>query len=313
MASIAEVKKQILEKKPSPFYIFTGEEPMVMEVYIEKLAGTVGEKPRRLDAVTDAYHKMQNRSVMTGKQCYVVRDDKAFLTEEKNWDKFISGQAQKGNILILVYTKMDKRAKFYKRLKDHIIEFDKMTPQVLAKYAIKQYGFDERNALMLAEICDCNYGRFMLECNKTSHYADAKNATINDAFRYMYNNHIFYLPPKDAIFDFVDAFCRGEIERSYEEYEHCKGIGESPIVLLSVLYTNFKSMLMVASDPGGQGITERTGLTGFQVKLAKEKLGAYTIDELLRALKLIRFVEKSIKIGNIDQELAIDYLLVNIL
>lgn len=61
------------------------------------------------------------------------------------------------------------------------------------------------------------------------------------------------------------------------------------------------------------GITERTGLTAWQVKLAKEKGNHYSIGELVNAMKIIRSSEKGIKTGMIEQEVAIDYILVNIL
>ena len=96
-------------------------------------------------------------------------------------------------------------------------------------------------------------------------------------------------------------------------WQELKQINDSPLGLISLLYTNLKSMLLVKWAGNGDKISDRTGLTPFQVKLAKEKGNKYTVQELEQAIKLIRNTEKGIKTGNIETELAVDYILVNIL
>ena len=44
-----------------------------------------------------------------------------------------------------------------------------------------------------------------------------------------------------------------------------------------------------------------------------EKGNKYDLQELVKAVRILREVERGIKIGQIDAELAIDYVLVNIL
>ena len=50
-----------------------------------------------------------------------------------------------------------------------------------------------------------------------------------------------------------------------------------------------------------------------QVKNVSDKVNNYTLDELLRALRLIHYCETSIKNGTIAEDIIIDYLLVNLL
>ena len=47
--------------------------------------------------------------------------------------------------------------------------------------------------------------------------------------------------------------------------------------------------------------------------MAKEKQGHYSISELIDALKIIRFAEKGIKTGLIEDDVAVEYVMVNIL
>lgn len=89
---------------------------------------------------------------------------------------------------------------------------------------------------------------------------------------------------------------------------------EPEIKVLSVLYNTFKHILLVQglgndqSDP-----CNRTGLTPFQVKLAKEKQGHYSVGELVHALQIIRQAEKDIKTGLLDMEMSLEYVILNIL
>lgn len=80
------------------------------------------------------------------------------------------------------------------------------------------------------------------------------------------------------------------------------------------MYSGFKQILMVQGL--GRNQTEpvkRTGLTAWQVKMAKDKQGHYSISELVDALNVIRDVEKGIKTGTIDSDVAVEYVIVNIM
>ena len=90
-------------------------------------------------------------------------------------------------------------------------------------------------------------------------------------------------------------------------------VNENPLGIISLLYTNFRSMLLVQSAGKGADITKRTGLTPWQVKLAKEKGVHYNIGELVRAIRIIRETEKGIKTGAIEQTMSLDYILANVL
>ncbi len=90
-------------------------------------------------------------------------------------------------------------------------------------------------------------------------------------------------------------------------------INENPLGLISLLYSNFKSMLIIQSIEPGANISQRSGLTPWQIKLAKEKGNNYSIIELVSIIKIIRETEKGIKTGLMESDKAIDYILVSIL
>lgn len=309
---LPELKDHITKQKLLPLYIFSGEEVAIMDIYLQKMAEIVGGM-KRVDSVSSIYSRMQNHSFTSSNTCYVVRDDKEYLAAEKVWDNLNNGSVQRDNVVILIYTSLDKRSKFYKRHNESIIMFERMSPEVLCKYIKREIGLDPKSSKQLAEICECDYSRILFECNKLSNLSSALNIGIDKAMEMAIEENLFFIPPKDAIFDLVDAICRRQVDRCFDLWQQSLAVGESPIAILSVLYTNMRSMLLVQSAGAGEGICDRTGLTPFQVKLAKEKMGQYNVGELVGSLMKIRNVEKGIKTGAIEQDISIDYILTKVL
>jgi DNA polymerase III delta subunit len=194
-----------------------------------------------------------------------------------------------------------------------VTEFQKLSPEVLAKYIKREIGLDINKAVKFAELCDCNYSRILLECDKVKHLAQANNINIDQAYDIAIRENLIYTSPKDVIFELIDAICKRQPERSYNLLEELTAINENPLGAISLLYTNFRSMLLVQSAGAGADITKRTGLTGWQVKLAKEKGVNYSVGELVTAIRMIRETEKGIKTGMIEQVMALDYILANVM
>ena len=121
-----------------------------------------------------------------------------------------------------------------------------------------------------------------------------------------------YKPPKDAIFDFVDAILDRDVEKAFELYENCKGVGESTLPLLTALFNNTKAVLQVQTCTT-KDTAKTTGLTGWQIMNAKKHLDVYYPEELEDLLQLITECEQGIKTGEIEEQYVIEYILVSIL
>lgn len=307
-----QLKEQIVKKALNPLYIFTGEEVAIMDIYIKQVAAVKNATPTRVDSISGIYRKLQTSSLMSKPKCYVIRDDKEYMTQENIWEGLNVGAIQGDNVIILVFTNLDKRSKFYKHHSEMMVEFAKLSNDLLAKYIKKEIGLDAKNGVKLAELCNSDYSRILLECDKLNHLALATKKTIEHAFEMAVENKLIYCPPKDVIFEFIDAVCKRQIKRSFDLLAELNAINESPLAMISLLYTNFRSMLLVQTAGGGDNLTSRTGLTPWQVKLAKEKGNHYSANELVAIIKLIRQTEKAFKTGGIEQDMAISHMLINI-
>ena len=315
--NVADVKAQIQSGNLNHVYIFTGEEIEVQRIYINHIAERSKTSIQRIDSIDSILDTLKRKSLLNRNLCVVVRDDKSFMQDEKLQDtiKSIIGD----NILILIYTNLDKRTKFYKKYSKDIVDFELLSEQLLVKYIQKEIPLSLKNCKKLIEVCESNYGRILLEIDKIKKYTFAyynghelKVGCYDKSFITLLDDGTIYQPPKDAVFDFVDAVLRRQVNRAFDLLEQSYAVGEATMVLLTVLYNNTRQVLQVQSCESTD-IVKSTGLTQWQIKCAKEKMGKYSVGELVRILKLVQFVESGIKSGKIDEDNAMRYILVKIL
>lgn len=310
-----EVKAHIQKSSFNPFYIFTGSEWKIQRIYLEQIAKSSGKELRYIDSISDIYHKKSTRAFVSKSYVYVVRDDKELMQNEKVQSqlKNIVGS----NILILLLTSVDKRTKFYKKYKDDICEFEPLMPAVLKKYIQREVALSDKNCDRLMEACEYDYGRCLLEIDKIHCYAlDAEvhgyDMDSNESFEDLLKHGVIYQPPKDAIFDFVDAVLDRNVSLSFELYRQCIAVGEAVMVMLTVLYNNAKAVLQVKNCTG-KDVVKSTGLSSWQVMNAKKHLHKRSNRELLDILEICHKCQKSIVTGALDEEFVMEYILTSVL
>lgn len=306
---IQQVKKAIQGKqKFCPFYVFTGDEIEAQRIYINKIAEITAKPLKRIEAVSEAFNK--RASILKTSNVFVCRDDMDFwksATAVENVATLLGD-----NILILQMTEIDKRSKASKLYVDITVTFNYMDAEVLYKYLEKVCKLSDDRAYDLIDICECDYKRILLECDKINRYAQASTCTADEAFDFLLQDKAITRPPKDAIFDFTDALLRGQIDKAFYLLEDCKAIGEPALRVISVLYSNFKRVLQYQVAES-KDICQETGLTPFDVKLAKQTAGAWRSEDLVFFLKVLQRIEQGIKQGEVDESIALDFLMVSIL
>lgn len=305
------LKNHIKTNRFDNIYIFAGDEWKVQEIYIEQMTKVIGRRVY-LDSVTELLQKLSRTLFNSSRTLYLLRDDKEYMMNEKAQKRVL--ETLSDNVLVLLVSSVDKRTKFYKTYSESFIEFSTLEHAVLKRYVQKQIKLSDRNTERLMEVCENNYGRILLEIDKIQKcYTSVEN--LDEVFEILISQNVIYQPPYDAVFDFVDEVLHRHRSKAFDLYEQCRAIGESTLVMLSVLYTNAKQVLQVqsckTSDTAQIGKT--TGLTAWQIKKAREKLNRYSVGELVYMLKLIHSVEKGIKTGRIEEEYAMQYVLVNVL
>lgn len=316
--TLVELKEQLVkEKKLNHLYIFTGEETTILNEYVNKITNMFNGDIKHINSFNAIYNTLGKTNLLKSKPCcYIIYDDKEYLNQKDTiWKSIISGKILKDNIIILVYFNIDKRGKFYKTHQNYITFFDALNENLLCKYIKKQLvGFDDNYAKELVFICRNSYSRILLECDKLNHLnAALKINDINKCYEYAMSKSFIWIPPEDAIFSFVSACLDRNIDDCYYYLNECKLIGENELNILANLYNNFRALYQVQYVGYSKDICNITGLQYYQVKSVSDKTKNYSLEELLRALRLIHYCEKSIKDGSMEPVMVLDFMLVNLL
>lgn len=311
--NITDVKTDIKNKTIKPYYIFAGEEIEIQRIYVEKIAQVLGYRVIRPECIADVWDSIITPTLFDTPDVYVVRDDKDLMQSDILQTQ-IEQNNLNGNIIIHLLSSLDKRTKFYKSNSAKIVLFERLTTEMLIKYCQREIALNRANCERLIAICENDYSRLLLEIDKIKKYMQATKAEDmpNNSFEALLAENAIAVPPQDAIFDLVDAILNRNVCQTYDLLEQCYAVGEANMVILSVLYNNAKQVLQVQACES-KDIVKSTGLTPFQVKCAKERCGHYYNDELVDMLRLIQKIQKGIITGQIEDELSVNYLLVNIL
>ncbi len=309
--NLQELQNQIKTNQLESNYIFIGEEIAIQKIYINKIAEVSNLEIQYVDNFKDIYNKLHQNDIFNAKKLYIILDDYDFIKEEKIWqiDNFSNIN---GNILVFKFNNLDKRSKYYKYFENKIVDFPKLPTEILSQYIQKDIPLNNKNCQKLIEICNNSYNQILLEIDKIKNVNDPRLNDYNDIFEYLDNSEAFHKEISDITFEFVEKVLKRDIHNIYRLQKQLQQIGESNIKLLSLLYTNFKTILLIQSCKSSD-ICKTTGLQYYQVKYNQDKLNYYTVGELVNILKIIQRIEEGIKTGNIEELISIDYLLVSIL
>lgn len=135
-------------------------------------------------------------------------------------------------------------------------------------------------------------------------------SVYDDVFIKLLNDNVIVIPPRDALWDFIKAFLQDKPKLAYELYQDLKELKAPTFSILSNLYNNTRQVLQVQICTSND-IAKTTGLTQWQIRNAKECVNRFTAGDLAYLMRLIQKVEVSIKQGNIDESIAIDYIFTN--
>ena len=302
--TVSDVKQQIQNNQLDNYYIFSGEELEVRRQYVAKIAEVAKKRLVVADKLSDVWSDIVNPSMFDDSCVYVVYDDKDLFQSEKLQEQIDAGVIG-DNILIHLVSSVDKRTKWYKQNSDRIVLFE--------KYIRKQITLNNANCERLVAVCEQDYSRILLEIDKMRCFKSYfTKMTDDEVFEQLIEEGVIYQPPKDAIFDLVDAILKRQVNTVYDLLYQSYAVGEANMVILSVLYNNAKQVLQVQSCESSD-ICKSTGLTQWQVKCAKQKCNHYSDGELVNILYLIQQIQKDIITGQIEDKLSVEYLLVNIL
>ena len=316
---LLDLMKKISQNDIPHFLILFGEEQKILDIYVEHILSSTKGKRICKDSVPSVMQSVGKKSLDKSIKVYTVIDDMDFLSADKKWDSV--KKSLKRDYLILRYHSLDKRSAFIKHNKKDSVEFSHLSKDVLCQYISRDLpDLSEENATKLIEYCGGDYGRILMEIDKIwqcqSHRFTNFNLNLdsNDCFEELDKQGLFHKEIGDITFELTDAILGGYPEKAIQKLDEAKRKCEPAMRIVTILYSGFRNLLAYQGlGNNKQNAMERTGLTKGEIWGCNKNIGGYTLSELRRNMLLCQKVESGIKMGDIDEDIALEYLVLNCL
>lgn len=316
---LVDLMKKISNNDIPHFLIFFGEEQKIIDIYIQNIMQSVDGKKVVVDNVSQAIKDNGKKSLDKSIKVYVVTEDTAFLTKDESWENVRKSMHK--NYLILRYHSLDKRSSFVKKNQQNIVEFSHLSDEVLQQYIQRDLpDLGDENVSKLISYCNNDYGRILLEVDKIWQAQSSRlsnfniNLDSNDCFEELDKQGLFHKEIGDITFELTNAVLGGYPETAIQKLDEAKRKGEPAMMIVSILYNGFRNLLAYQGlGKNKQGAMERTGLTKGELYGCTKNVGGYSIAEVKRNMLFCQKVEAGVKMGTIEEDIALEYLVLHCL
>lgn len=296
MLGLLDLQTQIREGSLLPFYIFTGEEIELQNIYLKQMGNVI-----RVDRVADIYNKITSKLISGKFAVYVVRDDMDFIKSEKTWVS-ISDRIRNA-VLVIQVTTPNKCKKFIKELNDCVVEFNHMTTKQLLNVVNMDCSVSNKQYFIEA----CNN-----DLNTINNYLDIfKRAGIKELNKKIVDE---YIPTKEdvTVFQLADAVMRKDEQLTFRLLDQLLEDKNNVMGIIYAIYSQLHKCVLVEGYRGEKNISKVTGINSW---ICNNILRDNRIEpsKLLTALRLVQKYDKGIKTGKYDGVMACYSLIVEIL
>ncbi|MBR4377326.1 MAG: hypothetical protein IKP50_00350 [Bacilli bacterium] len=308
---LLELKSQIMHNELSNFYIFTGTEISIQRIYLNQISKVLNMPINRVDSVASIYGMCTTKGLFGNtNSLYVIREDRDIMKQEKVYETLSKDIG--GNVIILLYEKIDSRLKFGKYFKNVIVPFEKLSNNVLKMYIKKEIDLDQKHLEDLSNKVSGSYDIALLEADKIKKFSEAQNISANSAMDKLVQMGMIVQEEDTDVFRWVAAVMNRQVTLSFHLAKILLNKGTQPINMLGTLYNSVKTVLLIQCCEG-RDISGITGLDGGQIYFNKPYINVYQTYELVDSMKRLSRIINNIKNGTIDNQFAIDLALTQML
>lgn len=315
---LVDLMKRISSNDIPHFLILFGEAQTILNIYLTHILEVTNTKRISADSVSYIMQNINKKSLDKSVRLYVVQDDMAFLKADDSWETVRNTPTK--DYIILRYHSLDKRSTFVKKNQQNLVEFSRLSKEVLQTYISKDLpDLSDKNSSKLVEYCNYDYGRILMEIDKVKqwqeHYTDKESAPKTDSvFKLLDKQGLFHKEIGDITFELTNAVLGGYTDTAIQKLDEAKRKGEPAMMIVSILYNGFRNLLAYQGlGSNKQGAMERTGMTKGELYGCTKNVGGYSITEVRRNMLKCQEVEAGIKMGTIDEDIALEYVVLSCL
>lgn len=311
---LVDLMKRISSNDIPHFLVLFGEEQTILNIYLTHILEVTNTKRISADSVSYIMQNINKKRFDKSLRLYVVQDDMAFLRAEDSWETVRNTPTK--DYIILRYHSLDKRSAFVKKNQQNLVEFARLSKEVLQTYISKDLpDLSEKNSSKLVEYCNYDYGRILMEIDKIKQYSSVRtDLTIDSCFVQLDKQGLFHKEIGDITFELTNAVLGGYPETVIQKLDEAKRKGEPAMMIVSILYNGFRNLLAYQGlGSNKQGAMERTGMTKGELYGCTKNVGGYSITEVKRNMLKCQEIEAGIKMGTIDEDIALEYAVLSCL
>lgn len=311
---LVDLMKRISANDIPHFLILFGEEQTILNIYLTHILEVTNTKRISADSVSYIMQNINKKRFDKSIRLYVVQDDMAFVRAEDSWETVRNTPTK--DYIILRYHSLDKRSAFVKKNQQNLVEFSRLTKEVLQTYIAKDLpDLSEKNSSKLVDYCNYDYGRILMEIDKIKQYSVVRtDLTIDSCFNQLDKQGLFHKEIGDITFELTNAVLGGYPETAIQKLDEAKRKGEPAMMIVSILYNGFRNLLAYQGlGSNKQGAMERTGMTKGELYGCTKNVGGYSIAEVKRNMLKCQEIEAGIKMGAIDEDIALEYAVLSCL
>ena len=311
---LVDLMKRISSNDIPHFLILFGEEQTILNIYLTHILEVTNTKRISADSVSYIMQNINKKRFDKSVRLYVVQDDMAFVRAEDSWETVRNTSTK--DYIILRYHSLDKRSAFVKKNQQNLVEFSRLTKEVLQTYISKDLpDLSEKNSSKLVDYCNYDYGRILMEIDKIKQYSSIRtDLTIDSCFVQLDKQGLFHKEIGDITFELTNAVLGGYPETAIQKLDEAKRKGEPAMMIVSILYNGFRNLLAYQGlGSNKQGAMERTGMTKGELYGCTKNVGGYSIAEVKRNMLKCQEIEAGIKMGTIDEDIALEYAVLSCL
>lgn len=312
--------RDLMEKVASfniPHYlIFFGEEQKIIDEYIQQIRNSIKHTYIPCESVQSVLSITRRKTLDKKCRIFAVIDDFTFSKNADAWEIIKKQFNNSKDYLILRYNTLSKKESFYKKNKQNCVQFSHLSDEVLQQYIQCDLpDLSDENISKLIGYCGNDYGRILFEIDKVKQYMKfIKSKNEDKCFEELDKQGLFHKEIGDITFELTDAVLGGYPEKAIQKLDEAKRKGEPAMMIASILYNGFRNLLAYQGlGKNKQGAMERTGMTKGELWGCSKNVGGYTIEEVKRNMLLCQEIESGIKMGKIDEDISLDYLILKCL
>nr|DAZ48696.1 MAG TPA: DNA polymerase III, delta subunit [Caudoviricetes sp.] len=296
MLGLLDLQGQIREGNLLPFYIFTGEEIELQNIYLKQMGNVV-----RIDRVADIYNKITSKLIGGKFAVYVVRDDMDFIKSEKTWGS-ISNKIRNA-VLVVQVTTPSKCKKFIKELNNCVVEFNHMTTKQLLNVVNMDCSVSNKQYFIEACNNDLNTINNYLDIFKRSGIKELNKKIVDE-----------YIPTKEevTVFQLADAIMKKDEQLTFRLLDQLLEDKNNAMGIIYAIYSQLHKCVLVEGYRGEEDIAKITGINSW---ICNNILRYNRIEpaKLLTALRLVQKYDQGVKTGKYEGVVACYSLIIEIL